>query len=71
VLVVGDSLEDVEWGFLAGCQTCLIDIGASHYDSTIKSGYAHYTIKGLAELKGIMNRSDEALPISSSSSSSS
>lgn len=54
VLVVGDSLEDVEWGFHAGCQTCLVDIGAPHYTQTLQTGFAHYTIEGLAELKHIV-----------------
>ena len=54
VLVVGDSPEDMSWGFLAGCRTCLIEIGAHHADETRSAGMTHFSIDNLHELRELV-----------------
>lgn len=58
VLFVGDSLEDVQWSFAVGCRTCLIDIGASHTPATLRSGFVHYGIRSLTEIRHIITRTN-------------
>lgn len=65
VLFVGDSLEDVEWSFNVGCRTCLIDIGASHTPTTLSSGYVHYGIQALSDLKDIIAATNQQFEDSS------
>jgi hypothetical protein len=49
---VGDSFEDVKWGFLSGCRTCLVRTDRDSIDSC-QSGYAHYVVDELDELLSI------------------
>ena len=56
VLFVGDSAEDMSWGFTAGCRTCLLNIGAPHTAQTLGSGYTHFAIDSLDTLIQIIGQ---------------